>query len=78
MADTLVVPAAAGWSAIATTFNLIPRDAKNNVDPSVRIGAHADIYLGVVSLAVATIACFKIASAQRRKLRLKARNAFTG
>jgi hypothetical protein len=28
--DTLVVPAIAGWSAIATTFNLIPRDTVND------------------------------------------------
>ncbi|KFY43922.1 hypothetical protein V494_01743 [Pseudogymnoascus sp. VKM F-4513 (FW-928)] len=67
MADTLVVPAAAGWSAIATTFNLIPRDAKKSELPSNYIGADADVYLSAVSLAVATFACFKIASAPRRR-----------
>lgn len=66
MADTLVVPAAAGWSAIATTFNLIPRDAKKNDLPSNHIGTDADVYLSTVSLAVATFACFKIASAPNR------------
>lgn len=67
MADTLVVPAAAGWSAIATTFNLIPRDAINNDLLSNRIGTDADAYMSAVSLAVAIFACFKIASAPRRK-----------
>jgi len=66
MADTLVVPAVAGWSAIATTFNLIPRDAINNDLLSNRIGTDADAYLSAVSLAVAIFACFKIASAPRR------------
>ncbi|KAH8586935.1 hypothetical protein B0O99DRAFT_643175 [Bisporella sp. PMI_857] len=69
MADTLVVPAVAGWSAIATTFNLIPRDAVNNDLLSNRIGTNADAYLSAVSLAVAIFACFKIASAPRRGLR---------
>ncbi|KAF2103448.1 hypothetical protein NA57DRAFT_72424 [Rhizodiscina lignyota] len=66
MADTLVVPAVAGWSAIATTFNLIPRDAINNDLLSNRIGTVADAYLSAVSLAVAIFAFFKIASAPRR------------
>lgn len=66
MADTLVVPAVAGWSAIATTFNLIPRDAINDDLLSNRIGTDADAYLSAVSLAVAIFACFKIASAPRR------------
>ncbi|KFY02767.1 hypothetical protein O988_01916 [Pseudogymnoascus sp. VKM F-3808] len=66
MADTLVVPATAGWSAISTTFNLIPRDAKNKGLPSNRIGTDADVYLSAVSLAVATFACFQIATAPRR------------
>jgi hypothetical protein len=66
MADTLVAPAIAGWSAIATTFNLIPRDAINNDLLSNRIGTDADAYLSAVSLAVAIFACFKIASAPRR------------
>lgn len=68
MADTLVVPAAAGWSAVATTFNLIPRDAKKNDLPSDHIGTDADVYLSAVSLAVATVACFRIATAPRRGL----------
>ncbi|KFY00823.1 hypothetical protein V490_01183 [Pseudogymnoascus sp. VKM F-3557] len=66
MADTLVVPATAGWSAISTTFNLIPRDAKNKGLPSNRIGTDADVYLSALSLAVATFACFQIATAPRR------------
>jgi hypothetical protein len=66
MADTLVVPAAAGWSAIAKNFNLIPRDAIYNDMLSNRIGPDADAYLSTVSLAVAIFACFKIASAPRR------------
>ncbi|CAI7641022.1 unnamed protein product [Penicillium discolor] len=56
MADTLVVPAIAGWSAIATTFNLIPRDTVNDNLLSSRIGTGADAFLGAVSLAVAAFA----------------------
>jgi hypothetical protein len=66
MADTLVVPAVAGWSAVATTFNLIPRDAKNNDLDSSHIGTDADVCLSALSLAVAAFACFKIASTPRR------------
>lgn len=65
MADTLVVPAVAGWSAIATTFNLIPRDAKKNELPSNRFGTDADVWLNALSLAVAIFGCYKIASAWR-------------
>jgi hypothetical protein len=65
MADTLVVPAIAGWSAIATTFNLIPRDTVNDGVLSNRIGTGADAFLSAVSLAVAAFACFKIVSASR-------------
>ncbi|CAG8064397.1 unnamed protein product [Penicillium nalgiovense] len=65
MADTLVVPAIAGWSAIATTFNLIPRDMVNDDVLSSQIGTGADAFLSAVSLAVAAFACFKIASAPR-------------
>jgi hypothetical protein len=61
MADTLVVPAVAGWSAIATTFNLIPRDSINNNELLLnRIGTYADTYLSAASLAIAIFACFKI------------------
>ena len=63
LADTLVIPAAAGWSAIATTFNLIPRDTINDDLLSNSTGTDADAYLSAVSLAVAIFACFKIASA---------------
>ncbi|RDW56382.1 hypothetical protein BP5796_13204 [Coleophoma crateriformis] len=66
MADTLVVPAAAGWSAIATTFSLIPRDGINNDLALNRIGTSADAYLSAVSLAVAVFACFKIYTTSRR------------
>ncbi|KAJ5842056.1 hypothetical protein N7534_011886 [Penicillium rubens] len=65
MADTLVVPAIAGWSAIATTFNLIPRDTVNDDVLSNRIVTGADAFLSAVSLAVAAFACFKIARASR-------------
>jgi hypothetical protein len=57
MADTLVVPTAAGLSAIATTFNLIPRYTIKN---DLIFGQTADMYLSVVSLAVALFVCFKI------------------
>jgi hypothetical protein len=63
MADTLVAPAAAGWSSLATTFNLIPRDGKSKEN---RIGTDADVYLSYISLAVGIFACFKIVSASRR------------
>jgi len=63
MADTLVVPAAAAWSAIATTFNLITRDTINNDVLSNYIGTDIDIYLSSLSLVVAVFACFKIAGA---------------
>jgi hypothetical protein len=63
MADTLVVPASTAWSAIATTFNLIPA---NKDLPSYRIGTDTDAYLSAVSLAVAVYACFKIATVSRR------------
>jgi hypothetical protein len=66
MADTLVVPAVAGWSAIATTFNLIPRDPINNDLLSNRIGTDTDACLSAMSLAVAIFACCKIATAPRR------------
>ncbi|KAI2707946.1 hypothetical protein CBS147333_4528 [Penicillium roqueforti] len=63
MADTLVVPAISGWSAIATTFNLIPRYTVNDDVRSSGIGTGTDAFLSAVSLAVAAFACFKIASA---------------
>lgn len=70
MADTLVVPAAAGWSAIATTFNILPPVAQNNDLLLNPIGAGADACLSAISLAVAIFACFKIASAPRRGSRV--------
>ena len=66
MADTLVVPAVTGWSAIATTFNLIPRSTVNNDLLSNRIGTRVDAYLSALSLAVAIFACFKIARTPNR------------
>lgn len=66
MADTLVAPAAAGWSAIAKTFDLIPRDAIKDDLLSNSIGTVTDAYLGAVSLAVAIFACSQIASETRR------------
>ncbi|GJN74558.1 hypothetical protein PLICBS_008649 [Purpureocillium lilacinum] len=67
MADTLVVPAVTGWSSVATTFNLVPRDVKGNDSSSLsnRIGSSADACLGAVLLAVAGFACFKMVSAPR-------------
>ena len=67
MADTLVVPAVAGWSAMATTFNIIPHGVANEDLLSNRIGSDADAYLSAVSLMVAIFACFKIASTPRRR-----------
>jgi hypothetical protein len=61
MADTLVVPAAAGWSAIASAFDVIPSDPKNNKTSSNRFGTDVDAYLSVVLWGVAVFACFKIA-----------------
>jgi hypothetical protein len=66
MADTLVVPAVAGWSAIATTFNLIPRNTADDGSVSNRIDADADVLLSAVTLAVAIFACFKMATAPSR------------
>lgn len=63
MADTLVVPAAAGWSAIASTFNLIPRDASREQAVAHRIGTRTDACLSAVSLFAALFGCFKIAAA---------------
>jgi hypothetical protein len=62
MADTLVVPTIAGWSAIATTFNLIPPDTITDDMLSNRISNNADTCLGAVSLAVASFVCFKLIS----------------
>jgi hypothetical protein len=66
MADTLVVPAIAAWSAIATTFNLIPRNTINNNLLANYDGTDADVYLSAVSLCVAIFAYFKIATESRR------------
>ncbi|VUC27556.1 unnamed protein product [Clonostachys rosea] len=66
MADTLAAPAAAGWSAIATTFDLIPRDTRKNQDlVSKTLGADGDLYLSGVLLAVAAFACYKIATGRK-------------
>jgi hypothetical protein len=65
MADTLVVPAIAGWSAIATTFNLIPPDTTTDDMLSNHISINADACLGAVSLAVALFVCFKLISTSR-------------
>jgi hypothetical protein len=65
MADTLVVPAGAGLSAVTTTFDLIPRDAIDNSLVSNPFGGNADACLGAVSLCVAVFASCKIATAPR-------------
>lgn len=62
MADTLVVPASAGWSAIATTFKLIPRDVKDYGYLSDRIGHDADVNLSAILLIATAFTCFKITS----------------
>ena len=62
MADTLVVPAIAGWSSIATTFKIVPRDTVNDDLLLSRIGSDGDIFLGTVSLAIASFVIFKIAT----------------
>ena len=66
MADTLVVPAQAGWSAIAKTFKLIPRDTVNDDLSSNGFGTGTDAILGMLSLGVAAFACFKIFTGPRR------------
>jgi hypothetical protein len=60
MADTLVVPAAAGWSAIATTFDLMPHDAKG---ASNGIGDRADYVLSGITFVVAVFCGTQIARA---------------
>lgn len=62
MADTLVVPAIAGWSSIATTFNIIPSNVTKDDSLSYNIGTNGDVLLSAVSLVVATFALFKVAS----------------
>ena len=66
MADTLVVPAIAGWSAIARIFNLIPPDeiTDDMLSNHINIDAY-DGYLGAVSLTVALFVCFKLFSTRR-------------
>lgn len=66
MADTLVVPVAAGWSALTKTFNLVPYDATRVDLRSNDAGVDVDACLSAVSLAVACFAFFKIAIAARR------------
>jgi hypothetical protein len=66
MADTLVIPAIAGWSAIAKTFNLIPPDAITDDVLSNDISIHADACLAAVSLAVGLFVCFKLISTLHR------------
>ena len=62
MADTLVVPTAAAWSSIATTFDLIKRDAKDA--PSL-FGQRADMTLSALSLAVAVFSVSQVAHSPR-------------
>jgi hypothetical protein len=65
MADTLVIPAIAGWSAIAKVFNLIPPDAITDDMLSDHISIDADACLAAMSLAVALFVCFKLISTLR-------------
>lgn len=65
LADTLVAPAAAGWSAIATTFNLIPRDIADKKTVSDTMGPATDTCLGLVLIAIAAFACYNISRASR-------------
>ena len=65
MADTLVVATVTAWSAIATTFAISPRISGSEQLPSDRVGPDADVHFGLLSLAAALFACFKIASAAR-------------
>ena len=55
MADTLVVPAEAAWSSLATTFNLIPRDGRKLI-----LSGTADALLGILTLSVAAFASFNV------------------
>ncbi|KAJ3473273.1 hypothetical protein NLG97_g10406 [Lecanicillium saksenae] len=52
MADTLVVPAAAGWSAIATAFDLVPPPAEKTRE----IDVEGDLFLAGLQLSVALVA----------------------
>lgn len=62
MADTLIVPAAAGWSAIATAFDLLPHDAKGAFNG---IGVMADHILSGFTLVIAIFCCTQITRAMR-------------
>lgn len=69
-ADTLVVPAAAGWSALVRSFGLIDGDVEQGGSGVVdRFGERADLVLGMVALAVAGFAGFKIATQSWRGAR---------
>ena len=69
MADTLVVPTIAAWSAIARTFNLIPPDTITDEMLSNHISIEADACLSAISLAVALFVCFKLFSTLRSDTR---------
>lgn len=64
MADTLVVPAVAGWSAISKLLNLVARDATGFDLFADHPGPSADIYLSIVTLAVAIFVSYNIARLQ--------------
>lgn len=70
MADTLVVPASAGWSAVVRTFDLLPRGARDHhksaLLESTPFARNADVVLSMLSLAVAVFAVYKIVSGGSR------------
>ena len=59
-ADTLTVPAISGWSAIATTFDLLPRDASKGTEISNSFDAHLDVLMSAVLSVVIIFICYKI------------------
>jgi hypothetical protein len=61
MADTLVVPSAMGWSAIASTFELLPREGRN---VNKEFSDESDLYFSFVALAAGCFACYKIIAAR--------------
>ena len=73
MADTLVVPTIAGWSAIAKAFNLIPSDVVSDDMFSNHISFGADACLAGLSSTVALFVCFKLISTLRSDVERKGR-----
>ncbi|KAM0351751.1 hypothetical protein ACHAPU_002263 [Fusarium lateritium] len=65
MADTVVAPVVSAWSSLSKTFELIPRDQGKGQSPVGGITATGDLFLGIITLAVAVYACLKMTSPGR-------------